>query len=102
MTTKNEMPQRAARKVATPWGDATLVEEATVPQRAGEKRFASMIQLLETSRGEQLVRVAYASGGVARRGPVTLKSADLRRLRAGLARCPRLLELLTAAIGEEA
>jgi hypothetical protein len=74
----------------TPWGVAKTLEQLTLPQRAGEKRFASVIQLLETERGERLVRFAYTTGGVARRGPVTLRLRDLERLRAALAEHPEL------------
>jgi hypothetical protein len=83
-----------ATTAETPWGRATLVEELTVPQRAGDKRFASVVQLLEGPKGEQLVRFAYSSGGVARRGPVTLRARDLERLAKALAACPRLTEAL--------
>ena len=83
-----------ATKTATPWGAATLVEEVTLPQRAGDKRFSSVIQLLETERGERLVRFAYSTGGTARRGPVTLRARDLERLRAALAERPELAEAL--------
>jgi hypothetical protein len=83
-----------ARKTSTPWGDATLVEEMTVPQRAGDRRFASVVQLLECGGGERLVRFAYATGGTARRGPVTLRARDLERLRAALGERPRLAEAL--------
>jgi len=81
-----------ATKTATPWGAATLVEELSVPQRAGEKRFATIVQLLENDRGERLLRFAYSTGGRARRGPVTLRGRDLERLRAALAEHPRLPE----------
>ncbi len=81
-------------KAATPWGDAELVEELTVAQRAGGKRFSSLVQLLQSPSGEQLVRFAYATGGSVRRGPVTLRARDLERLRAGLAERPRLAEAL--------
>ena len=85
----------AARKtVATPWGPAHAVEQLTLPQRAGEKRFASVVQLLETEKGERLVRFAYTTGGVARRGPITLRARDLERLRAALAEHPALAEAL--------
>ena len=70
------------RKAATPWGAATTLDELTIPQRAGAKRFVSVVQLLETERGETLVRFAYTTGGAARRGPVTLRVRDLERLRA--------------------
>ncbi len=84
-------------RAATPWGAAELVDEVTLPQRAGEKRFASVVQLLEAPRGELLVRFAYSTGGTARRaarGPVTLRVRDLERLRAGLAEHPKLAEVL--------
>ena len=63
-------------------------------QRAGEKRFSSVVQLLEAPGGERLVRFAYTTGGSARRGPVTLRGRDLDRLRAGLAKRPALAEAL--------
>jgi hypothetical protein len=81
-------------KTSTPWGQAELVEELTLAQRAGEKRFSSIVQLLQAPGGEQLVRFAYATGGTARRGPVTLRRRDLDRLRAGLAERPGLAEVL--------
>lgn len=81
-------------KVATPWGAATVVEEVTLPQRAAERRFASLVQLLETDAGERLVRLAYSTGGSARRGPVTLRARDVDRLRKALAEHPGLTEAL--------
>jgi hypothetical protein len=83
-----------AATAATPWGRAKLVEELTVRQQAGERRFASVVQLLETERGERLVRFAYSTGGTARRGPVTLRERDLARLRAALAQYPELAATL--------
>ena len=80
-------------KAATPWGPAELLEELTLAQRAGDKRFASVVQLLEV-KGERLVRFAYTTGGSARRGPVTLRARDLERLRAGLEERPGLSEAL--------
>jgi hypothetical protein len=82
------------KKAATPWGPATLVEELKLSQRSGDRRFSSLVQLLETPKGERLVRFAYATDGVARRGPVTLRAADLDRLRAALVDRPGLQELL--------
>ena len=73
-----------------------MVERLALPQRAGEKRFSSVLELLETSAGERLVRFAYSTDGVARRGPVTLRERDLERLRAELERRPALGELLVA------
>jgi hypothetical protein len=85
---------RATTKAATPWGAALLVEEVTLPQRAGERRFASVVQLLETQKGERLVRFAYSTDGTSRRGPVTLRPRDIERLRAALAEHPALAEAL--------
>jgi hypothetical protein len=81
-------------RAATPWGSATLLEELKLPQQAGDKRFASLVQLLETGTGERLVRFAYATDGVVRRGPVTLRPRDLERLRAALGKHPGLEEAL--------
>ncbi len=86
------MPAMAT--ITTPWGPAALVEELALRQQAGEKRFASLVQLLETSKGERLVRFAYSTGGVARRGPVTLRARDLERLRDALAERPGLRDAL--------
>lgn len=83
-------------KTATPFGPATLVERVSLPQRAGDKRFSSVLELLETDRGDRLVRVAYSTDGVVRRGPVTLRARDLERLRAALAKAPEL----TAVLGD--
>jgi len=99
MTTDTQKPSErgiagGAAKVATPWGTATLVEELRLPQQAGGRRFASLVQLLEGPKGERLVRFAYATDGTARRGPVTLRDRDLERLRAALDRHPRLKEAL--------
>ena len=81
-------------KVTTGWGPATVVEEVALPQRAGEKRFTSHVQLLEGEHGEELVRFAYSTDGAARRGPVTLRPRDLAKLRAALAERPRLAAAL--------
>ena len=83
-----------ATKTATPWGSATLIDEVKVPQRAGDKRFASVFQLLEGERGEAFVRFAYTTGDVTRRGPVTLRSRDFERLRVALDKHPALARAL--------
>jgi hypothetical protein len=83
-----------AAKTATPWGPATLVEEVSVPQRSGDKRFASVVQLLEGAKGERFVRFAYTTGGTARRGPVTLRARDVERLVESLAGRPELARTL--------
>jgi len=78
----------------TPWGTATVVDEVSLPQKQGDRRFASLVQLLETAKGETLVRFAYATDGTARRGPVTLRSRDLERLRRAVEQKPELKEVL--------
>jgi hypothetical protein len=92
VTTKTE--KRASQnKRATPWGAATLVAEAQVRQKVGDKRFAVLVELLESGRGEALVRLSYSTDGVARRGPVTLRARDLERLRSAVARRPELAQV---------
>jgi hypothetical protein len=88
------MAAKATGKAATPWGDAALVDQVEIPQRAGERRFASVVQLLVDAKGERLVRFAYTTDGTARRGPVTLRARDLARLQQALARHPELAEAL--------
>jgi len=83
-----------ATRAATPWGPADLVEELVVQQRAGTKRFASKVQLLETAKGERLVRFAYAGAGGGARGPITLRERDIGRLKAALAQHPALAQAL--------
>jgi hypothetical protein len=80
--------------VSTAFGPASVVEEVTLKQRASGKHFATVVQLLEDQKGEWLVRFAYTTDGVARRGPVTLRRADLERLQVALKRTPRLAEAL--------
>ena len=80
--------------ITTPWGRADLVEAVTVRQQAGDRRFASVVELLETRKGERLVRFAYSTGDTQRRGPVTLRERDLVRLREALAQHPALSEAL--------
>jgi hypothetical protein len=92
-----DMATRNASRIkmsSTPWGPAQTVEQLTLPQRARERRFASVVQLLETDNGERLVRFAYTTAGTARRGPVTFRLRDLERLRAALAEHPALAEAL--------
>lgn len=85
-----------AKTSTTPWGAAAVVDELSLPQRAGGKRFSFVVQLLDAG-GERLVRFAYATNGAARRGPVTLRARDLERVRARLAKHPEL----AAALGWE-
>jgi hypothetical protein len=83
--------------VATPWGRATVLEELRVAQRVGDRRFETIVQLLEDGKGGDLVRFAYSTGGPVRRGPVTLRARDLERLRTALRSRPRLAEILGLA-----
>lgn len=76
--------------ISTAFGSAKLVEEVTLKQSAGDKSFATLVQLLETDEGHALVRVCYSTDGVARRGPVTFRAADVRRLAKLLSKAPRL------------
>ena len=78
----------------TPWGRATTVEEVSIPQRSGDRRFSIVVQLLETGDGEALVRFSYSTGGAVRRGPVTLRARDLERLRGALSSAPALRRAL--------
>jgi hypothetical protein len=94
MATAPAKAQGTTQTAATPWGTARIVEEATVAQRAGDKRFSVVVQLLETRSGERLIRFAYTTDGSARRGPVTMRARDLERLRAALERAPVLGEAL--------
>jgi hypothetical protein len=82
-----------AKTSTTPWGAASVIDEINVHQRAGGKRFASVVQLLEAG-DERLVRFSYTTGGAVRRGPVTLRARDLERLRADLAKHPVLADFL--------
>ena len=78
----------------TPWGKATALEEVAIPQRNGDRRFSTVVQLLEGTDGRELVRFSYSTGGAVRRGPVTLRDRDLERLREALAGAPRLRRAL--------
>jgi hypothetical protein len=89
------MPATASSKpIQTPWGPGRLVERLELRQRAGDRRFSSAVELLETKRGERLVRFAYTTDGVIRRGPVTLRRRDIELLHAQLASTPELASTL--------
>ena len=83
--------------VTTPWGKATSVEAVSVPQRSGERRFTTRVELLAGDAGERLVRFSYATDGTARRGPVTLRERDLAKLRVALERTSGLRRVLGQA-----
>jgi hypothetical protein len=76
--------------VSTAFGSAKLVEQINVKQTADGKAFNTLVELLETDDGETLVRIAYSTDGVARRGPVTVRKTDLRRIAKALEKTPRL------------
>lgn len=80
----------ARRMITTAFGTAKLVEQISLRQAANGKSFATIVQLLEGEEGETLVRVCYSTDGVARRGPVTFRAGDVRRLAKMLAKAPRL------------
>jgi hypothetical protein len=86
-----------ATKAITAWGETRVVEEVTLPQSAGDRRFASVVQLLEADGGARYVRFAYTTDGRARRGPVTLRAEDLKRLTESLAERPGLAAALGIA-----
>ncbi|HEV2590467.1 MAG TPA: hypothetical protein VGU02_01115 [Gaiellaceae bacterium] len=81
-------------RIATPWGRTTLVEQVTLPQSVGDKRFKSLVELLETEKGDYLVRIAYSTDGSVRRGPVTLRPKDIEKLHTALAKTPALAAVL--------
>jgi hypothetical protein len=72
----------------TAWGPAEIVEEVKLAQRVNGKAYAA--QLLEDAAGDWYVRFAYSTDGTARRGPLTLRGADVERLRKALGKKPRL------------
>lgn len=82
------------KTITTPWGKARAIEQVSVAQRAGERRFSTVVELLETDGGERLVRFAYTTDGIARRGPVTLRAKDVERMQKLLGRTPELREAL--------
>jgi hypothetical protein len=86
-----------ATKAATAWGEAAIVDELRLPQAAGEREFAAVVQLLADGAGRRYVRFAYTTDGVARRGPVTFREEDLARLGAELGRHPELAGALRLA-----
>ena len=97
MTRNAAHATRTATRTTTPWGPAAVVEQLRLPQQAGDKRFSSLVELLENDRGERLVRFAYATDGTSRRGPVTLRERDLAKLRKALDRLPSLAATLADA-----
>jgi hypothetical protein len=88
------MTRATTPRVTTPWGQAERIGEVTVPQRAGDRRFSTVVQLLETAEGEKLIRFAYTTDGVVRRGPVTLRERDVARLWQAVGRSPALTSAL--------
>ena len=70
------------------------IEQVHVAQRAGDSRFSTVVELLETAGGERLVRFAYTTDGSARRGPVTLRVKDIERMQKLLERTPELRQAL--------
>ena len=81
--------------ITTAWGAAELVEEVTVSQGSPERAFAARVQLLTDAEGATLVRFAYSTDDTARRGPVTLRAADLKKLARSLGKAPQLRAALS-------
>jgi hypothetical protein len=100
VATATQVKPPRAPKAATPWGAAHVLEEATVAQRVGDRRFSVVVQLLEAPGGDRLIRFAYTTDGSARRGPVTMRARDLERLRAALERAPVLAQALESAFAD--
>ena len=67
-----------------------MVEEVKVAQRASEKRFTTIVQLLAGANDEPFVRISYTTDGVVRRGPVTMSVRDLERVLNEVAEQPGL------------
>jgi hypothetical protein len=88
------MDANTRKKAATAWGEAVVVDRIVLAQRAGDKRFASVVELLEGDKGERLLRFAYTTDGTARRGPVTLRARDLDRFRAALGEHPDIADAM--------
>ncbi len=89
----------STKSVPTPWGSASIIDALAVQQRAGDKRFQTVLQLLELKKGERLVRLAYSTDGTVRRGPVTLRPRDLERLGTALREHPALASALSELEG---
>src|ERR1044072_2325692 len=85
--------------VTTAFGKAEIAEKVTLKQRVNGKQFSTLVQLLEDDKGECLMWFVYATDGVARRGPVTLRGTDVERLRVALRKTPRLQALLRMGEG---
>jgi hypothetical protein len=80
--------------ITTAWGQAELVEEVSIAQSNDNRHFMTHVQLLASDEGEPLLRFAYSTDDVARRGPVTLRVSDLKRLSKSLEKTPKLRALV--------
>ena len=83
------------RYVDLPWGRAELISEVVVdsPSATGEPVSVGIAHLRERD-GSELVRFFYRSNGRVVRGPLTLRAADRKGLKAALAGAPALRKLL--------
>lgn len=70
------------------------MEEVEIAQKAVDREFASLVQLLDGQDGKPLVRFAYTTDGSVRRGPVTFRGEDLEALRVALRTRRRLARCL--------
>jgi hypothetical protein len=86
-------------KRSTPWGRASLVEEVTVEHELDGRRHEAVVQLLELTDGEQLVRFGARSEGAPRLTCLTLRAEELHALEERLLEAERLAQILRLAFG---
>ncbi len=94
---RRHVPRPRLPRPRRPGARRSSSRNCTSAQRAGERRFSSVVQLLEGPKGEQFVRIAYSTGGSVRRGPVTLRARDVERLHEALRTRPQLARALGLA-----
>ena len=95
-TTSTESATRPTR-VQLPWARATVIDEATIPGSAEDGPPIELgVALLREDRedGELLLRFFYRAEGKTRRGPVTLRPAEVEALAARLRKSPELRRLV--------
>ena len=83
----------------TPWGRATLVEEVAVDHEVLDRGYTAVVQPLELTDGEQLVRFGARAQGALRLNCLTLRASELEQLEEGLLEAQRLASVLRLAFG---
>ena len=86
-------------RATTPWGKASIVEEAIVEQEIGGRDYHALVQLLELRDGAQLVRFGARGAAAKRLGCLSLRADDLERLTEALLDTPRLATVLRLGVG---